>query len=90
MKSDFNEALAAVVSERRYQEMRKVRDSGQESHSVGEYLLYMQDYLNEAIHVAARTWGPDAPAKTLEIVRKVTALGFACMEDNGSPKREGT
>lgn len=87
----------ALDSERDYQEMRKKRDGENgtdnngdpRSHSPEEYLVYMQDYLNEALHVASRTWGPEARLAIMEIVRKVTALGVANMEDNGAPQRAG-
>jgi hypothetical protein len=81
------EVYAALDSERDYQDMRKVRDSGQEFHSVEEFLLYMKVYLDETIAISAHTWGPDAVPKTLEHLRKVTALGVACMEQHGAPHR---
>lgn len=84
-----NDVYAALDSERDYQDMRKSRDQGQEFHSVEEFLLYMEDYLHEARNVASRTWGPEAKPKTLEVLRKVTALGVACMEIHGAPQRAG-
>lgn len=84
-----NDVYAALDSERDYQEMRKQRDDGQPFHSVEEFLLYMEDYLHEARSVASRTWGPDAKPKTLEVLRKVVALGVACMEIHGAPQRAG-
>lgn len=83
-----DQVYAVINGERDYQDMRKSRDSGAPSHSVEEYLLYMEDYLQEARRVASRTWGPDAKPATLDIVRKVTALGVACMEDNGAIPRK--
>ncbi len=85
--TDRLEVYAAIESERAYQEMRKTRDNGAAEHSIEEYLLYMQDYLTETIHVSSRTWGPEAKPKTLEMLRKVTALGVACMETHGAPPR---
>lgn len=89
MSTSRAEAYAALDSERDYQDMRKDRDNGQPSHSPEEYLVYMQDYLNEALHTSARTWGPEAKVAVMEIVRKVTALGVACMEDHGVAQRQG-
>jgi hypothetical protein len=54
---------------------------------VSAYLVFMQDYLNEAVHIQARDWSPKADERTLEVVRKVTALGMACMEQHGAPRR---
>ena len=86
------EVYAAIDGERAYQEMRLARDGStdpQGQHSPEEFLLYMENYLNEAKHVAARVWGPECRPRILDIVRKVTALGVSCMEQNGAPRREG-
>lgn len=87
-----SEVYKAVDSERDYQDRRIARDgttaSGSEHyHTPEEFILYMEDYLNEARHVASRTWGPTAKPAIMELVRKVTALGVACMEANGAPHR---
>ena len=91
------EVYAALDSERDYQEMRRQRDGSTtiggdgsvHDHSPEEFLLYMKSYLDEAITVAARTWGPDCKPAIMEIVRKVTALGVANIEANGAPQRDG-
>ena len=82
------EVYAALDSERAYQESRKSNEQGKE-HSVGEFLVFMQSYLTEAQNVNSRTWGPKCDPATLAVVRKVVALGVACMEANGAPEREG-
>ncbi len=87
--STRKEVYDAIDSERAYQDMRRARDHGQETHSPEEFLVYMQHYLGEALKTAATTWGPSAQLATMEIVRKVTALGVAAMEANGAPRREG-
>lgn len=78
-----SEVYKVLDGERDYQDMRKVRDQGQEFHTIEEFLLYMKVYLDETISISAHTWGPEAKPKTLDFVRKVTALGVACMEQNG-------
>lgn len=87
------EVYTALDSERDYQDHRIQTDGstalGEHYHSPEEYLVYMQDYLNEALHTAARVWGPACKPAIMEIVRKVTALGVACMEHNGAPQRKG-
>ena len=93
MKTTRREVYAALDSERDYQDMRIVRDGStgdlaEHSHTPEEYLLYMQDYLTEGIHVASRTWGAACKPAILEVIRKVTALGVACMEQNGAPLRQ--
>jgi hypothetical protein len=59
-------------------------------HTIDEYLLYIQDYLTEAIHWSARQdfTVPENTTKSLDIVRKITTLGIACMEQHGAPKRK--
>jgi len=82
-------AFEAILSEREYQDMRQERDAGQTFHSVEDFLLFMQHYMTKTIAVASETWGPDAKPKTLDMMRKVVALGVACMEQHGAPRREG-
>lgn len=85
------EVYEVLDGERDYQEMRIKRDGSTADngvHTPEEYLLYMEDYLTEAKHVASRVWGAECHPAILEIVRKVTALGVACMEQNGAPARK--
>lgn len=83
-----NDVYAAIDSERDYQEMRKQRDQGQQFHSVEEFILYMEYYLQETRKIASTVWGPEAKPATLEFLRKVVALGVACMEVHGAPQRK--
>ena len=83
-----SEVYVAIDSEREYQESRVQKDSGHPDHSVEEFVLYMEYYLQETRRIASTTWGPSAKPATLEFVRKVTALGVACMEKHGAPHRE--
>lgn len=88
---------AALDSERDYQEMRRGRDGDTTlttldgkypDHTPEEYLLYMEHYMHLARETASTVWGPACKPATMEIIRKVTALGVACMEANGAPLRE--
>lgn len=89
------EVYAAIDSERAYQHSRAVAadgtDNGEHRHTTEEFLLYMEDYLNEARRQASRHWTPggvgDANSPALHTLRKVVALGVACMEQNGAPPR---
>lgn len=84
------QAFAILCGERDYQAARGVATDGHEHyHSIGEMLLYMDDYMTEAKHIASRTWGRRADPLTMEVIRKVTALGLACMEYHGCPERLG-
>ena len=86
---DRSAVYSAIDSERAYQEMRVDRDNGSPSHTPEEFLLYMDYYLHLAKQTASTTWGPEAHEQMLHAIRKVTALGVACMEANGAPRREG-
>lgn len=77
------EVYAVVDGERDYQDSLAATSETDGYHTVSEFILYMEDYIAEARNVASRTWGPDATTKSLDIIRKVTALGVACMEQNG-------
>lgn len=83
-------AYAAIDSERYYQDGRwnpSTTSSGGK-HEVGAWLLFMQDYLEEARHQISRGADPAASLAALNTIRKITAMGVACMEDHGAPKRE--
>lgn len=84
------EVYEAIDSERDYQQQRW---GGDHYRTVGEYLIYMQDYLDEAKRQATRE--PDNPVgwrnvsdNTKDTIRKIAALAVACMEHNGAPKRQ--
>lgn len=69
-----------IDGERAYQDNRW----GQKQTTIGQYIVYMQDYLTESIHHLARENTND---KALESLRKVVALGVACFEEHGVPER---
>lgn len=77
----------AINSERNYQDHRWPG----RIHSIDEYILFMEHHLQEARKLVATTDLDLADNRTeaLNVIRKVTALGVVCMEDNGSPLREG-
>jgi hypothetical protein len=84
------ETYAAIDSEREYQ-IGRAHEVGKEEqkHSVCDYVIYMEDYMRELKTQLARIWTADgfAPPEALDTLRKITALGVACMEQNGSPHR---
>jgi len=83
----FDEVAEIVKGERVYQlycwNPNTTPSNG--THNTAAFLTYMKDYIDEAIHQVTRCSGDD---EALETVRKITALGFACMEQNGAPMRE--
>ena len=86
------EVYAALDSERSYQNVRWNRDTtetGGIHENLADWILYMQDYLIEAVHQLSRNGEPGATQMALNTVRKVTALGVAAMEQLGAPRRDG-
>ncbi len=82
--------IDVLLTEREYQKKRwgtRQADGSftENAHSVGNYLLFMQDYLTEAIHRASREDGFDG---ALDSLRKVMALGIRCFEEHGIPSRD--
>lgn len=79
----------AIDGEREYQVKRWGDDQETE---INSFLLYMEHHLQRAREIAStQTDGNNYPGATgecsLDIVRKITTLGVACMEKNGAPLR---
>jgi hypothetical protein len=79
---------AALDREREYQEEKHGPTDHHGVHSVTEWLVYIEQYLNEAKKVVTYHSDPDARKRALCAIRKVTAMGLACMEQNGLVTRE--
>lgn len=79
---------SVIDRERDYQDSLASTSETGGYHTVTEFLLYMDDYTQQAKRIAATTWGPDATVKTLDVIRKIIALGVACMEQNGVVERQ--
>lgn len=82
------EVYEAIDGERNYQRKWEKSDSKGE-HSFSEWFAYMEDYIGEAKHILAREMKQDGYPKVTHIMRKVTAMGVAAMEQLGAPHREG-
>ncbi len=89
MKSSREEVYEAIDSEREYQQQRWNVDTttSRGEHEIEAWVLFMEDYLLEARKQLSRNGRPLAHCLALESIRKVTAMGVACMEQNGAPKR---
>lgn len=83
-----HDVFHALNTERDYQDAGKgnaKRHQGMPEMTPGEYILCMERCLN----AAREAWyKPDGGAFCLEDIRKVTALGVACMELYGAPPRQ--
>jgi hypothetical protein len=82
MTASRREVYNAIDGERDYQELRWIRPL--HTHSVTEYLVYIEHYLNKA-KLAVST--QDGEQGALDDLRKITALGVAAMEENGAKER---
>lgn len=82
------EVMSAIQSERGYQNYRWP-SSAHKEHSLEEWFMYMEDYINEAKHLLSRESYDTCGVKALDIMRKVTAMGVAAMEYHGAPRRPG-
>lgn len=84
------EVYEAIDGERTYQTKWNTAES-RGKHEVGAFILFMEEYLSQARRLESTLdGGGNAPSDcegSLDFVRKVTALGVACMEQNGAPKR---
>lgn len=83
MTARRTDVYAAIDREREYQDSLSPTSESGGVHSVAEWVLYMEDYIAQARSTSARTWGPEARTATLDVIRKITAMGVACMEQNG-------
>lgn len=82
-----NLVYEAIDGERDYQDERwNFNTHG--SHSITEFLTYIRDYTEEALHIECREEDETANAKAIDIIRKIAALGVACMEQYGAPLRK--
>jgi len=79
-------AIEAIIEEREYQDTKwnPVEDHG---HNVTEWLVYIQDYANEALRVLSRKPDSEAIPFANHTIRKIAAMGVACMEQNGTLRR---
>lgn len=85
-----SEVYAAIDGERDYQDARwgqtlSGERPGDGFRSVDEFVLYMEGYMREAVQSASHFAHKQ---KTLDILRKVVALGVCCFEQHGVPARE--
>lgn len=80
------EVYAVIDGEREYQD-QKWDPAEHHVHNVTEWLVYMEDYINEAKRIVSRRPDPEAVEFALHTVRKVGAMAVACLEQNGVRSR---
>jgi hypothetical protein len=79
-----NEAVIALISEREYQEdsWNPETTSSGGKHTNLEFLVFMQDYLNQAMHIVSRKKEPEASIEASHTLRKITAMAMGSSEKN--------
>lgn len=87
MKTPRSQVYAAIDSERDYQDAQRgnaKRHTDKPPMVPGEYILCMEKCLQDARDA---WYKPDGGVACLDYIRKVAALGVACMEANGASPR---
>jgi len=76
------EVYKLIDGERDYQNKLWNSDTtiSQGQHSVAEWLVYMQDYLSQAMNVCTRHADPYARDEAMKIVRKIAGMCVCAME----------
>lgn len=89
MKATRAEAHAVIDGELDYQDRKwGATESGGRHENILEWLVYMKDYCEEAIHVMSRQAEPKATTFALYTARKVGALAVSAMMNCGALSRE--
>jgi hypothetical protein len=89
MRMTREEVYKLIDGERAYQDSLwnpETTPSGGR-HSPAEWLVHIQDYAQEAMHIGTRESDETAYDKQLAIIRKIAGMAVACMEDHGAPVR---
>ncbi len=88
--STREEVYTVLDGERAYQDNIWNEDTTSTGgkHTVTEWLVFMQDYLDEAKTYVSRNAEPKGSKQASHVIRKITAMGVACMEQNGALERE--
>lgn len=84
------EVYEAIDSERAYQDNLWIPnvDSKRQIHSPEEWLMYIEDYVNEAKHILSREAYGICEPKAMNIMRKIAGMAVCAMEQHGTEKRE--
>lgn len=85
VRTEARAAFEALEGERLYQNEKWDPNSTESGgvHNVVEWIVYIEDYIDEAKRILSRHTEPQATVKALHAIRKVGAMAVACMEQNG-------
>ena len=84
-----SEVYKLIDGERDYQDAKwnAATTTSKGLHGPTEWLVYIEDYVNEAKHIVSREYDPIATEKAMSIMRKIGAMAVAAMEQNEAPVR---
>jgi len=83
----MEEVFEAIKEEREYQDKLWGQAMSKGRHDIPSWILYMEDYLQEAREVVSRYATPECDEDALHAIRKIAAMCVACMEQNGLQRR---
>lgn len=81
------QAFVALDGEREYQESLH-KKTGQDPISIPGELALLQVYLTKALITYADTFGDPGEKPTMDVIRKITAIGLRALENYGCPLRD--
>ncbi len=81
---DRKEVFGEINREREYQ----IALWKANPHSTVEFLMYIEDYINEAKHIESRFIDSAVNTDSLHIMRKIASLAVSCLEQHGCPSRD--
>jgi hypothetical protein len=84
----IEDVFKAISNEREYQDRLCGEADSNGKHSVSEWILYIEDYLEEARNIVSRYASPQSSKDALHIIRKIASMSVCCMEQNGIPERD--
>ena len=79
-----------IDGERNYQDSRwnSNTTTSYEIHSVKEWMMFIEDYVNEAKHILSREPKQVADIKGMNIMRKMAAMAVCAMEQHETLPRK--
>lgn len=80
-------AFDKLLSERLYQESLH-KKTGQDPISIPGELILMYQYLQKAFEAYGETFGDPGEKPTMDVIRKITAIGLRAIENYGCPYRD--
>lgn len=81
------QAFVALDGERKYQDNLHT-DTNQEPLSIPGELVLLQIYIQKAMTIYADTLGDPKELPIMDVIRKIAAIAFRCMENHGAVERK--